>query len=374
MRIGIDVRPIGRQQTGNERVMRSLSSALVEKFDHEFVLYFSDRSAAANWATGAPQQASIRVIPVGNPFIRLPLALPYLAHRDRIDALLCHMNCPPLARPGVATIVHDVSFARHPEYFSVYERFLLNRSIPASMRWSDAVIFGSEFTRDEVADVYGIGGDKCSVAPYAGDPIFHEPIIESPDRRRPYFLAVGNLQPRKNLATLVRGFRALIESDPAIAEDLLIVGQSQYQEGSVFDEAADLLDAGRVTFTGYVSDTELLGYVRGATAMVYPSVYEGFGLPPLEAMAVGTPAIVSDIPVMREVAGDAAIRVSPMSIEGWAESLKRVATQPVLRRELSEKGHQRARSFTWDRAAVVTMAALEYASDARRGRPSLVRG
>lgn len=367
MRIGVDVRPIGRRQTGNERVMSNLARSLARQSNHELILYFSDRDAANRWREGPVDGTKVRIVPVGNPFIRIPILLPYMAARDGVDVLLCHVNSPPWRRCGLVTIIHDVSFARHPEYFSRYERFLMSRANPASMRWSDAIVTGSEFTLTEMADLYGIPEEKVFVAHYAVDPVFSAtPADGPPPRSRPYFLAVGNLQPRKNLLTLVRAFRKLTEESPAIAEDLVVVGQPWYQQGEVFEEASDLIAGGRVDFTGYVSDEELVSYIRGATALAYPSVYEGFGLPPLEAMAAGTPAIVADIPVMREVVADSALRVEPMSVEAWARGLRELSQDASMRSALASQGAERAATFSWDAMADRTLAAIDHAAESRR--------
>jgi glycosyltransferase involved in cell wall biosynthesis len=173
---------------------------------------------------------------------------------------------------------------------------------------------------------------------------------------------VGNLQPRKNLETLVEAYARVVQSRPDLPERLVLVGKEVYAAGPVYERAATLRQSGRVLFTGYLPHQDLIGLLQGATAFAYPSVYEGFGLPPVEAMVAGVPALVSDIPVMREVAGEAALRLPPLDPAAWADALMKVATDARLRSSLIERGRARAARYTWEACAEVVLAALERAA------------
>src|SRR5205823_8918208 len=163
----------------------------------------------------------------------------------------------------------------------------------------------------------------------------------------PFFLAVGSLAPRKNLATLVRGYREALARRPDLTERLVIVGKEWIAAESIYEETAELRRNGRVLFTGHIDDEELVGLIQHATCLAYPSVYEGFGLPPMEAMGAGTPAIVSDIPVMREVHSQASMFAPPLDPSGWADALLRLATDRAFRDELARRGKARTEQFTW---------------------------
>jgi glycosyltransferase involved in cell wall biosynthesis len=238
----------------------------------------------------------------------------------------------------------------------------MNLTVPWSVRRSTGLIAVSEFTRDEIVAVYGTPREKITVAHNGVDPVFldgtRRPSLVEP----PFFLAAGNLEPRKNLVTLIRAYRALLARRPDLPERLVLVGKEWFGSDLVMSEAGSLIEAGRVLFTGYVGDDRMVGLLQGATALVYPSLYEGFGLPPVEAMAVGTPAVVSDIPVTREVAGDAALLVPPLDQEAWTVALDRVSTDPNLRRDLAARGREQAGRFTWEASARSVVAALERAA------------
>jgi glycosyltransferase involved in cell wall biosynthesis len=290
---------------------------------------------------------------------------PTAARRDRLDALLVQYVGPPFAACPVVTVVHDVAFAVYPEFYSRAERLWMPRAIPATMRRAAGVVTVSRFSRDEIRRLYGIPEDRVTVAYNGVDPVFlgnGDAASATPRVEPPYFLAVGNLQPRKNLVTLIRAYRTLVARHPHVTERLVVVGQEFYAADAVLAEAADLTRAGRIVFTGYLPDAELVTLLRSATAFAYPSVYEGFGLPAVEAMAMGVPTLVSDVPVMREVTGDAAVRLPPTDPHAWAEALAGVAADGERRADLARRGRARAADFTWERAARQVLASLEAAS------------
>jgi glycosyltransferase involved in cell wall biosynthesis len=365
LRVGIEAHVVGARPSGNGRVVANLIAALAEGFDHDLFAYFTDPVAAESWRRRGLERVTVRLIRAAHPFVRIPFGLPIRAARDRVDVLLAHDNRPPFSPCPVLTLVHDVAFARHPEFFSPYERAWMNRTIPASMRRSAGVVTVSAFTRDEIVALYGISPDRITVAPNGVDPIFMDHTERPSPIDPPYILAVGNLQPRKNLATLIEAYRSLVTADGGISERLVIVGQRGYEAEALMEATEDLRAGGRVVFPGYVSDDQLVGLLQRATAFAYPSVYEGFGLPPLEAMAAGTPSLVADIPVMQEVAGDAAMRLPATDASAWERGLRRVITDPKLRADLSSRGRRRAAPFTWSRSASAVAGALERAAGGR---------
>jgi glycosyltransferase involved in cell wall biosynthesis len=365
LRIGIEAHVVGSRPSGNGRVVANLISALAEGFEHELFVYFTDPHVAKDWGRRDLSRVTVRLIRPAHPFVRIPFGLPLRAARDGLDVFLAHDNRPPFSPCPVVTLVHDVAFARHPEFFSPYERAWMARTIPASMRRSAGVVTVSGFTRDEMVDLYGIRPEKITVAHNGVDPLFLDPTPRPALVEPPFVLAVGNLQPRKNLATLIAAYRALVAAHPDTAERLVIVGQRGYAAEVLVEGTKDLLAAGRVVFPGYLPDQDLIGLLQRATAFAYPSVYEGFGLPPLEAMAVGSPTLVADIPVMREVVDDAAMRLPATDVPAWTEALRRVIADPDLRGDLSSRGRKRASGFTWERSASAVAGALERAA-ARR--------
>jgi glycosyltransferase involved in cell wall biosynthesis len=367
LRIGIDAHAIGERKTGNERFMANLVPALRELCQHELVLYFTRPEAAQAWR-GRPG-TTVRLLRPATPVARIPFTLPYRAARDRLDVLFVQYTTPPIVGCPVVTVVHDVAFGLFPHFFSPLERVWMRRTIPPSMRRAACVVTVSEFSKTEITRVYGIPPHRITVAYDGVDPVFLNPASQPSPLEPPFFLTVGNLQPRKNLATLIRGFRRLVQEHPEVPERLAIVGQEWFDAGAIQREARDLRADGRVVFTGYVSDEQLAGLMQRATAFAYPSVYEGFGLPPVEAMAMGTPTLVADIPVTREVIGDAGLRLSPVDPTAWADGLRRVSTDAALRGRLAAAGPERAARFTWEGCARAVLEALERAAEGGGPRP-----
>jgi glycosyltransferase involved in cell wall biosynthesis len=362
LRIGIEAHVVNRQPSGNGRVVENLVRAIGEIGGHRLFVYVTDGEVAAAWRRDAPPGTTIRRVHGGrNPFVRIPVMLPALAVKDRLDVFLAHDVRPPVAPCPVVTLVHDVAFERHPEYFSRYELAWMRRGFRYSCRHSDGVIAVSKFTRDEIVSLYGVPAERITVAPNGVDPAFFDPGPRAAPVDGPFFLAVGNLQPRKNLVTLIRAYRSLRGRAPEVTERLVIVGQPGFQADAIHREAADLRSEGALVFTGYLPTESVIGLMQRATAFAYPSVYEGFGLPPLEAMAAGTPTVVSDIPVTREVVGDAGLRVPATDERAWSEALQRVR-EPALRHDLISRGRSQAAGFTWDRAARAALGALERAA------------
>lgn len=246
---------------------------------------------------------------------------------------------------------------------------------------SDWVICISERTRQDFCDYTGMSPDRCFVAPLAVGPVFR-PIVD-PDaiiasRRRygipegNYFLTLGAPQPRKNIAHLIRSFFRLREESNRSDVYLVIAGSKD--QGWMYDEI--FATAGNsnkhrsnVIFTGYVSDEDLPALYSGAVAFVFPSLYEGFGMPPLEAMACGAPVISSNSSSLPEVVGNAGLMVDPHDEDALCQAMLDVYSDDSLRQDMSLRGMERARSFTWQKWADQTVAVYQAAVSERRSKP-----
>jgi len=270
-----------------------------------------------------------------------------------LDVMLVQYTAPRSPGCPVVSVVHDVSFAEHPEWFSPLERLWMPRTIPATIRRAARIVTVSEFSSSEIQRIYGVAPDRISVAHDGVDPIFTR--LREPLEAPPYFLYVGNLEPRKNLKVLLSAFGDMRARHPQARERLLIAGSPR--RGGV----AHSPDEG-VRFLGRVDDEGLSALMQHATALCYPSLYEGFGLPPIEAMAAGTPALVSDIPVMRETVGDAAVLLPPTDAVAWADAMAKVAMEPGYRDSLGEQGKRRVANYTWTKTARIVLDALETAA------------
>lgn len=269
---------------------------------------------------------------------------------------------PVFVRHQVLTI-HDIIPIDRPEWFSKSFVSWYKWLLPSLARSAQHLIAISEFTKSRIIDAFGIKPEKISVVLNGIGPEFTPRAEPEVARVRktlgisaaPYLLYVGSVEPRKNLVRLLEAWERIHESCPDT--QLLITGLST-RGSRVFSNVNIDRVPPRVFFTGYVSDEDLPALYSGAVAFVYPSLYEGFGLPPAEAMACGTPVITSNGTSLPEVVGDAAVLVNAESVTSIAEAILRVVRNQKLRSEMSCRGIQRAKRFTWDNAAAQTWEIL----------------
>ncbi|MCS6910636.1 MAG: glycosyltransferase family 4 protein [Anaerolineales bacterium] len=278
-----------------------------------------------------------------------PLVLPRRAQRLGLDLLHCTAPMPIPAHLRTVATLHDVIPLSHPDWFPAVMRWRLRRWIASAAR-AQHVLASSAFTRTEIIRHLPIKAARVSVVPLgqrAAPPA-------SPKHGARYFLAVGTLEPRKNLATTLRAYSRLRKHWPA-APPLKVVGGQGW--GGVRAEALlaelDLHDA--VELLGHVSDEMLWRLYAGAVCLVYPSLHEGFGLPPLEAMACGCPVIAANTGSLPEVVGEAGVLVDPLDVEAIAAAMQRLAEDANMADELRRRGRARAATFTWERCARETV-------------------
>ncbi len=362
IRVALDAHVVGRRKTGNETYIVNLADALAGLGDVAPIVYLD---AGTAW----PRASHIerRDLRWRAPQLRLPFELPYRAKRDGAQLLHVQYVAPPIARLPVVTAIHDVSFEDMTGMFSRSTRFRLKVSIRLSARRSAAVVTLSEFSRSRIVHHYGIDPDRVVVTPLGVDSRWRRLEPEQvasqlnglglPER---FVLAVGNLHPRKNIPRLIQ---AMAKARDRGAGDLHLVlaGQPAWRAGEV-DVAIDQVGgASWVHKLGYVDDDVLVALHSAARVVAYPSLYEGFGLPVLEALACGAIVVASSTTSIPEVAGDAAILVDPMSVEGMADGLSKAATDQKLRARLRAAGPARTEAFTWRRCAERTVEAYRLA-------------
>jgi glycosyltransferase involved in cell wall biosynthesis len=258
--------------------------------------------------------------------------------------------------------VHDVSFKHHPEFFSARDRLLFATLLPITLRRAAAVITVSNHAQQAILRAYPYVSGRVHVAWNAPSPIFRpiaQPELLLSIRRRygirnGFVLAVGNIQPRKNLVRLIQAFAAIRQQWESL--QMVIVGQAQWRSSAAYHEVKHLGLEQDVIFPGYVTEEELVLLYNAAQVFVYPSIYEGFGLPILEAMACGTPVVASNTTSMPEVAGEAALLVSPHNPEDIAGAMNMLLHDPRLRRTLRARGLEQANRFSWTKTARQTLA------------------
>ncbi len=292
--------------------------------------------------------------------------LPFASSRANLDLLHCPVNVRPFVStcPVVIT-VHDLIFLRYPEAFHPAKRAYLKYMTGWSARHAAHVIAVSEQTRSDVIELLRVRPERVTTVHNGVGSQF---VPQSEEQRvafardkgltRRTVLYVGTLEPRKNITMLLEAFSKLA-SDPDYDDTCLVIGGSKgwyYDEVFATAERLGLMASGRVRFLGRVPDEELPLWYNVANVFVFPSMYEGFGLPPLEAMACGTPVITSDTSSLPEVVGDAGIMLPPDEPAAWTAAMHTVLDNPAIADELGAKALERSKQFSWDRAARETLA------------------
>ena len=376
MRVGIDTHAAERDGTGNCTYIRGLVRALGRLDDDvEYVLYAVDPDHAFYAEVRGHPRITVRRLWPRQAVARIPLSLVAASYRDRLDVLHVQYVGPPCQRGVSVVTIHDLGFLRVPESFPRLQALRLRWQVRANARRAAMVITGSEYSKRDLRDAYGLPDERIAVIHHAPDPSF-APVrdlatIEALKRRlgiaHRYVLCVGRVNPRKNLTGVLRAFERI---RPQLAEptQLVIAGPRDYRADELDRAIARSPCRTDVLRVGYVSDDHLPTLFSGAAVFVYPSFFEGFGLPPLEAMVCGVPVICSGVTSLPEVVGDAALTIDPSSIDDIAAGMLRVLSDPGLRAALIQKGRQRADRFSWSTAAERTREVYRHAARARSGR------
>lgn len=364
MRIGIDAsRAIAERPTGTEVYSRRLIQALLalesqraEPARHRFCLYLRSTPPADDFAG-----AELRVIPF--PRLWTHLRLSWEMARRPPDVLFVPAHVLPLVHPRASVVtIHDLGYLYFPETHPALQRFYLDLSTRWSARIAAHIVADSQATRADLIARYAVPSDKITVAYPGADeslaPVRDPAAIAAVKARYgiagDYFLYLGTLQPRKNLARLIAAF-AHVETDAV----LVLAGKRGWLYDDLFAQAQQAGLAKRVLFPGYVPDEDKPALLSGALAFVFPSLYEGFGLPVLEAQACGCPVITSTTSSLPEVARDAALFVDPTDNAALTLSIQRIAADAELRRSLTARGLANVRRFSWVACAQTVLDTLE---------------
>lgn len=436
MHIAIDAHMVGERETGNETYMVNLARGLLRLTGRDpkgfswdalgppnatqelpamqraqqrrfgdmprfqFLTTHPERLHAALPELSTSVNAQAARLRPANALLRIPLGLPWAAWRGAYDLLHVTYNAPPLSPCPTVVTIHDISFEHFPQFFSPRDRLILKTLVPLSARRAAHILTVSQHAKGEIVARYGLSPDQITVTYEAAGEQF-QPVE---DRARlqavrarygipdgPFVLALGNLQPRKNIARLVAAFAQVVNSDqstvtseqwPASEQlpitphgsrftsppSLVIAGKAQWRESDVVEAVRQAGLEDRVVFPGYVADADLPALYSAATVFVYPSLYEGFGLPPLEAMACGAPVISTHAASLPEVVGDAALLIDPHDTAALAQALADVLSQPGLQADLRRRGFRRVARFSWERCAAETLAVYSDVLARRRGR------
>ncbi len=371
MRIGIDYRSALPVRVGIGRYTRNLVKGLAE-LDQEnkyllFCFLFKDykkKLAMASFPAASNFKAMCAPIPGKvTRFWANRLNIPIEWLIGSFDVV--HFPEPyPFRSKHARTIVtiHDVGFALRPQWFTKEMRALLGKQMKCVLRRADFIIAVSRTTRSDLLEVYGFDKERVCVIQHGVEETFR-PITDSGSvealRRRyklpeKFILCVGTLEPRKNHVRLIQAFQLMCERNTDKYR-LVVCGKKGWMYDEIFALAETSRSKETVMFTGYVPDEEMPYLYNLASVVAYPSLYEGFGLPVVEAMACGRPVLTSNRGAMADVAGDSALLVNPEDVNDMAEGLYRLISDDELRERLKLAGRKRASTFTWEKAARATL-------------------
>ena len=371
MHIAIDAHSVGAELGGNESYATNLIEALaqIDQTNH-YTLYVTKRAAVDRFAGRWPNFKVRRTSP-HTPLVRIPLTLSRELRRHPVDVLHVQYTAPPFAPCPLVATIHDLAFEHLPETFKRRSWMQLRLTVRATARRAAQIITGSDYSRDDIVATYGIAPERITVTPGAAPPHFArvtngnqlKKVRESYGIAKDYILSLCSIQPRKNLVRLIEAYTSLRQSRPAGAfPQLVLAGKRAWLDRETIRVAErNSLDRD-IVFTGYVPDQNLPALYSGAICFVYPSYFEGFGLPVLEAMQCGVPVIAGNRTSLPEVVADGGVLVDPFNARELADAIARVVDNPDHRAQLSVKGLKRANDFDWTTTARLTLQVYERAA------------
>lgn len=365
MRVGIDCRTILNPDRGEAAGLGHYTYYLVKHLldvdrDTEYVLFFDYRMRRENTAEFQRSNVKVRFFPFSSYKKFLPFAYSHMLTaaallRERLDLFHSPTMTMPLTYPKpVVVTVHDLAIYINPDWFpsQVFSRRLL---VPQTLKRAKHLIAISQSTKRDLQELFNVPARKVTVV-YNGVTTNKLDLKDKDvDARKKwrlpqrFLLYVGTLEPRKNLLGLIDAYHGLARAKPGLLADipLVLAGLVGYQGDDVLEKIRGMSLQQRIKYLGYVTHNEKMNLMRAATAFVFPSLYEGFGLPVLEAMNLGTPVITSNLSSIPELTADAAVKVDPSNPIDLASAIERVLTDPELRLRLKRDGLARAKAFSW---------------------------
>jgi glycosyltransferase involved in cell wall biosynthesis len=349
MKIAIDVHSWGTQSGGNETYFRQLVRGLVQdKSDHQYQLFYSYPSVLNDFPFDG--RFGFSKIPT-NPIRRICISLPLLLRKTKPEVFHCQYIKPPFPKIRTVVTIHDLAHEHHPEFFHPLEAFRMKKLVRWTAGRADHILTVSEFSAADIARRFGVPREKITVVYQAAAPGFRprdkaqcrEHVAKLYGIDSPFILYVGRIQARKNLPRLVEAYARLRKQ--GTTAKLVMVGKKDWQSERLLEKIKELGVESSVIFPGFVPFDDLPLFYNAAEVFVFPSIFEGFGLPVVEGMASGVPTITSFGSSLEEVAGDGALLVDPRDTQSIAEALGKLLSDPALRKDLAARGLRRSASF-----------------------------
>lgn len=365
MNIAIDIRAVGKKRTGDEVYTLELIKGLAQlEIGHNFYL-FTDTE---DWyqvpaLKNLPNNWQIIPLLPKSKLIWTEYLLPKACHQYNIDLLHIQYIAPLFGLPKYTKMlntIHDISWKFVPQHIKFLDKFLLNTLIPKSIQKSDAIITVSKHSKYAIQNIFGTDINKIHSI-YNGGYISHIPTVISTSQKvrmalkEEYIIYLGSLQPRKNIPSSLQAFAKYIEANPKSKLKFIIAGGKGYNYDTQIDETISTYNLqDKVIFVGFITDEEKILLLKQAKAFIYLSLYEGFGIPLIEAMSLNTPVLSSNLSCLPEVVDDAGILVDPYDIEAITKGITTLVHNPLIAKEYKEKGIERAKIFTWQNMAQKT--------------------
>ena len=371
MLIGLDGIPLTFPKTGVGHYTAQLAHALAAIApEHEFRLVYPSSFAAASFQLDGPSPpnlSSVRVPvgPIGKHW--WSVGLPRYIAKQHLQLFHGTNYDVPLWRGCRSVLtIHDLSLLLHPETHERRSVARARRRLPVMAKTADAIVVPTEAVRQEVCEHLRVGEQKVFVVPEAAREVFHAvDFVETSATRQTlgigdeFILTVGTIEPRKNIPALVTAFERVLLGKPNSQLQLVIAGGNGWLSGPSFNAVKNSRAAEQIVLTGYQHDQALRDLYSSCRVFVYPSLYEGFGLPPIEAMACGAPVVVSDIPALVESTGGAGRVANARDAGELAEAISDVLNDESKRAGLSQAGRRRATELSWTQTAIKTMQIYE---------------
>jgi len=344
MRIAIDAHSIGSRAGGNETYFRELLRGLVlDQSDNQYIVF--QAGAAALTEVAGDRRFSLVPIPK-NPIVRMGITLPRLLRKLKPDVFHCQYVLPPFTRTKTVVTIHDLAHEHFPEFFPPLQGARMRRQVRSTARRADHITTVSKFSAGDIERTYGVPPEKISIAYQAPSerfrprdkPTCREHLARTYGIDAPFLLYVGRIQQRKNLPRLVEALARLKLPEMK----LVIAGKQDWQAEILFAKVREFGLEASVVFPGYISDDDLPLFYNAAEVFVFPSVFEGFGLPVVESMASGVPTITSHGSSLEEVAGDGALLVDPLDVSSIADAIQQVLGSAELKDQLIKRGLRRS--------------------------------
>jgi len=371
MRIGIGADWIGVRGGGVETYIRNLLAALAALHTgDEFILY--SRASIPAGALQGMENMRRSVVPARSG---VPFAFSRSLVNAHLDVYHEQTSAPLLFGAPLVITLHDIYFEHVPREFAITEFVKRRLTTFATTHRAAAIMTDSEFSKSDVVSRYGVPPHKITVVPLAADPMYHPirdqavlaNVKEMYGIHDHFILYAGVLKPNKNLPRIIEAYARLRRTEVTRHRLVIAGGAVPWLQDDLRAIARESGYGDDIVFTGYVPDEDLVALYNAADLFVQPSLFEGFGLPPLEAMACGTAVVTSNTSALPEVVGDAALMVDPLDVEALAAAMARVLTDADLRADLEARGLARAAQFSWERTARIVHGVYHAMSATQHG-------